>query len=291
MRSRRKPSSSGIRLLNLTQVEEEDIIKLLRRTIKKEYPNAKVYKGALETLAELSVGDARTALGSLETAIAISKSKPIDEKIILSAMQQATALFQQGKLAMAMQWYYFHGSNSDPASNPLADSTGFANLPGAVGRDGMFRRQFSVGGQGMGINTYSGKIETLTAFMEWYFQPEQQERYAAVCQTGLQSVLESDAWQGLNSYNSLFATALDYTNDYWHLPEYSILLDILQEEVSNAISGSKSVQQALDDAAERHEETLERAGYEISRSDETPAVPDTMISPVGSAEVVVLPTN
>lgn len=204
---------------------------------------------------------------------------------------EVNAAFQQGKLAMAMQWYYFHGSNADPASNPLAGDTGFANLPGAIGRDGMFRRQFSVGGQGMGINTYSGKIETLTAFMEWYFQPEQQKRYAAVCQTGLKSVLDSDEWQSLNSYNALFATALDYTNDYWHLPEYSILLDILQEEVSNAISGSKSVQEALDDAAERHEETLERAGYEIVRSDETPEIPDTVISPVGSAEVVILPTN
>lgn len=204
---------------------------------------------------------------------------------------EVNAAFQQGKLAMAMQWYYFHGSNSDPASNPLADSTGFANLPGAVGRDGMFRRQFSVGGQGMGINTYSGNIETLTGFMEWYFQPEQQARYAAVCQTGLKSVLDSDEWQGLNSYNSLFATALDYTNDYWHLPEYSILLDILQEEVSNAISGSKSVEQALADAAERHEETLERAGYEIKRSAEAPEVPDSVISPVGSAEVVALPVN
>jgi len=204
---------------------------------------------------------------------------------------EVNAAFQQGKLAMAMQWYYFHGSNSDTASNPLADSTGFANLPGAVGRDGLFRRQFSVGGQGMGINTYSGKIEPLTSFMEWYFQPEQQKRYAAVCQTGLKSVLESDEWQGLNSYNSLFATALDYTNDYWHLPEYSILLDILQEEVSNAISGSKSVEEALTDAAERHEETLERAGYEIKRSAETPEVPDSVISPVGSAEIVALPVN
>ena len=31
--------------------------------------------------------------------------------------------------------------------------------------------------------------------MEWYFQPEQQKRYAAVCQTGLKTVLESPDWQ------------------------------------------------------------------------------------------------
>jgi multiple sugar transport system substrate-binding protein len=127
--------------------------------------------------------------------------------------------------------------------------------------------------------------------MEWYFQPEQQKRYAAVCQTGLKSVLDDPEWQGLNSYNKHFAKALEYTNDYWHLPEYNVLLDILQEEVSNAISGKKTVQEALDDAAERHEETFEDAGYEIVRSDETPEVPDTMIAPVGKDQVEELPTD
>ena len=202
---------------------------------------------------------------------------------------EVNAAFQQGSLAMAMQWYYFNGSNADPSVNPFADRTGFGNLPGAVGRDGKFRRQFSVGGQGMGINIYSKKIPELTAFMEWYFQAEQQKRYAAVCQTGLKEVTDSPEWQGLNSYNKHFANAFQYTNDYWHLPEYAILLDELQEEVSNAISGSKTVQQALTDAATRHERTLEMAGYEIKRGDSAPEVPDQMITPVGTDEVVPLP--
>jgi multiple sugar transport system substrate-binding protein len=202
---------------------------------------------------------------------------------------EVNAAFQQGRLAMAMQWYYFNGSNSDPAVNKFATSTGFGNLPGAVGRDGKFRRQYSVGGQGMGINTYSGKIDELTKFMEWYFQPEQQARYAAVCQTGLKSVIDSPEWQNLNSYNKHFARALANTNDYWHLPEYAVLLDQLQEEVSNAISGSKTVEQALADAAERHEQTLMAAGYEIKRGDSTPEVPDQLIAPVGKDAVEVLP--
>ena len=117
----------------------------------------------------------------------------------------------------------------------------------------------------MGINKYSKKLPELTKFMEWYFQPDQQKRYAAVCQTGLKAVLESPDWQNLNSYNRQFSTALQYLNDYWHLPEYPVLLDELKQEVSNAISGTKTVQQALADAAEKNERTLERAGYEIKR--------------------------
>ena len=40
--------------------------------------------------------------------------------------------------------------------------------------------------------------------MEWYFQPEQQKRYAAVCQTGLKAVLDAPEWKSLNSYNKHF---------------------------------------------------------------------------------------
>lgn len=200
---------------------------------------------------------------------------------------EINAAFQQGRLAMAMQWFYFNGSNADPDVNPYAESTGFGVLPGAIGRDGLFRRQFSVGGQGVGINAYSQQQDAIQEFLEWYFQPEQQQRYAAVCQTGLASVLESPEWQDLNSFNAAFAVALNYTNDYWHLPEYNILLDILQEEVSNAISGAKTVEEALTDAAERQERALVRAGYTIGES-EAPEVPDTVISPVGMEEVEVL---
>ena len=202
---------------------------------------------------------------------------------------EVNAAFQQGQLAMAMQWYYFNGSNADPAVNKFAEHTGFGNLPGAIGRDGKFRRQFSVGGQGMGLNKYGKNLPELIKFMEWYFQPEQQKRYAAVCQTGLKSVLESPDWQELNSYNKYFADALQYTNDYWHLPEYAVLLDQLQEEISNAIAGTKTVEEALADAAEKHERTLKRAGYEIKRSESTPEVPDQEITPVGADEVVPLP--
>ncbi|MEZ5783347.1 MAG: hypothetical protein R3D70_17380 [Rhizobiaceae bacterium] len=68
---------------------------------------------------------------------------------------EVNTAIQQGQVAMAMQWFYFNGSNADPKVSKFADKIGFAVLPGAVGRDGKFRRQFSVGGQGMGINKYS----------------------------------------------------------------------------------------------------------------------------------------
>ena len=65
-----------------------------------------------------------------------------------------------------------------------------------------------------------------------------------------------------------------------------MLLDELQQEISAAAAGTKTVQQALSDAAEKNERTLERAGYEIKRGESTPEVPDQTISPVGQDKVV-----
>ena len=59
----------------------------------------------------------------------------------------------------------FFGSNADPKISKVAQHAGFENLPGAIGRDGKFRRQFSLGGQGMGINIYSKCVEETWKFI------------------------------------------------------------------------------------------------------------------------------
>ena len=193
--------------------------------------------------------------------------------------------WQQGKVAMAQQWYFFFGSNADPKISKVAKHAGFENLPGAIGRDGKFRRQFSLGGQGMGINIYSKCAEEAWKFIEWYQQYPQQWRYAQTCQSARKDVLNNPEWYKLNTWNKQFSRAMQYTNDYWHLPEYIILLDILQEEVTNAIGGKKTVEQALNDCAKRQERVLKRAGYKIKRTKNIPDVPDQIVTPCGMDEV------
>jgi multiple sugar transport system substrate-binding protein len=199
---------------------------------------------------------------------------------------EVNTAFQTGKVAMAHNWFYFFGAMDDPEQNPYADVTGFAILPGEVGRDGKFRREFSMGGQGMGISKYSRHVEEAWQFLEWYEQYEQQKRYGAVCQTGRQDVLDDPAWQKDNDYNALFNVAFNYTNDYWHLPEYAILLDILQEETHNAITGKKTPEKAMADCAGRQEQVLIKAGYEIERTRKV-EVPDTVCpNPAGKPKIV-----
>jgi multiple sugar transport system substrate-binding protein len=153
-----------------------------------------------------------------------------------------------------------------------------------MGRDGKFRREYSMGGQGMGISKYSKHVDEAWKFIEWYEQHDQQMRYAKNCQTGRADVMKEPEWLKMNPYNALFAKALLLTNDYWHVPEYAILLDIMQEEVNNAIVKKKTPEQAMKDCAERQERTMLQAGYKIERTAAV-EVPDTVVTPVGKDKV------
>lgn len=189
---------------------------------------------------------------------------------------EVNTAMQQGRAAMAMQWFYFFGSMLDPKVSKIVDKVGFAILPGEYGMDGRYRREFSMGGQGIGINKYSKHVDAAWKFIEWYEQHDQQMKYARNCQTGRLSVMKSPEWLQMNPYNKLFRVALNWINDYWHVPEYAILLDIMQEEVNAAVVGKKTAAQALKDCAERHERTLKRAGYEITRTKHVD-VPDNIV--------------
>ena len=197
---------------------------------------------------------------------------------------EVNTAFQQGQVAMAQQWFYFFGSMLDRKISKVSKSVGFAMLPGAWGRDGLYRREYSMGGQGIGISKYSKNLDEAWKFIEWYEQHNQQMRYAMNCQTGRASVMKEAKWLKLNPYNALFAKALLLTNDYWHVPEYAVLLDIMQEEVNNAIVKKKTAEQAMADCANRQEQAMTQAGYKITRTAKVD-VPDTVVNPIGQKSV------
>jgi multiple sugar transport system substrate-binding protein len=219
------------------------------------------------------------SIEGLQTFIDLFAFSPPESRVW--AYEEIDEAFQNGKLAMAAQWYVFFHANNDSTISDYADKVAFANLPGAIGQDGLYRQQFSMGGQGMGISKYSRCKKESWAFIEWFQQKEQQMHYSVAGQSGRLDVLNDKDWQQLTPWNSSFLTATALTNDYWHLPEYTKLLEILQQEVANAVIGVKTAQQALTDAAIAQEQLLSNAGYKISRTENIPDVPDTVVTPVG----------
>ena len=77
------PLLSRSRVVVVSLLSKDAILEVLKRALKAEKATKRVTKRALELLAELSGGDARSALGDLE--LALSLAEKIDEKVVLEA--------------------------------------------------------------------------------------------------------------------------------------------------------------------------------------------------------------
>ena len=77
------PLLSRSRVVVVAPLSKEAILDVLKNAIKAEKATKRVSKKALDLIAELSGGDARSALGDLE--LALSLAEKIDEKVVLEA--------------------------------------------------------------------------------------------------------------------------------------------------------------------------------------------------------------
>lgn len=73
------PLLSRSRVVIVKHLSKKDIIEVLKRAIKAEKATKRVSKAAIDYLAELSGGDARSALGDLELALSLSDKVGVDE--------------------------------------------------------------------------------------------------------------------------------------------------------------------------------------------------------------------
>lgn len=77
------PLLSRSRVVVISALAKTAILEVLRRAVKAEKATKRVSKEALDLIAELSGGDARSALGDLE--LALSLAEKVDEKVVLEA--------------------------------------------------------------------------------------------------------------------------------------------------------------------------------------------------------------
>ncbi len=77
------PLLSRSRVVVVAPLNKDAILEVLKRAVKAEKATKRVTKGALDYIAELSGGDARSALGDLE--LALSLAEKVDEKVVVEA--------------------------------------------------------------------------------------------------------------------------------------------------------------------------------------------------------------
>jgi multiple sugar transport system substrate-binding protein len=159
---------------------------------------------------------------------------------------------QQGRAAMAIQWFAFFPGFVDPKASRTWDKVGFAPVP--AGPKGRF---VALGGQGIGIPRYSKNKQAALSFIKWFQSVETQWAWAkGGGLTGRKSIVNDPAFAELFPFNTAFRDSLPHAKDIWNLPEYAKLLEPSQEKLNEVIRGKLTPKAALDAIAAEHEKVL-----------------------------------
>lgn len=87
------PLLSRSRVVIVSGLKKPDIVKVIRRALEAEKATDRVTDGAVELIAELSGGDARSALGDLE--LSLNLARHVDEKIVETAVGKKMPLYDK----------------------------------------------------------------------------------------------------------------------------------------------------------------------------------------------------
>lgn len=91
------PLLSRSRVLVLQPLSKQEVIEVIKRTLKKLKQSKRVTEKALDYLAELSGGDARVALGNLELALSLSE-KVTPETVKVAAQKKVPGYDKKGDM-------------------------------------------------------------------------------------------------------------------------------------------------------------------------------------------------
>lgn len=87
------PLISRSRVVIVSALKKDDILEVLKRAVKAEKAEKRINDKALEMIAELSGGDARSALGDLE--LALSLAKKVDEEVVKTAAGKKMPIYDK----------------------------------------------------------------------------------------------------------------------------------------------------------------------------------------------------
>ena len=87
------PLISRSRVVIVSALKKADIVEVLRRAVKAEGAEKRVSDEAIDYIAELSAGDARSALGDLE--LSLSLAKKVDKKVVETAVGKKIPLYDK----------------------------------------------------------------------------------------------------------------------------------------------------------------------------------------------------
>lgn len=169
------------------------------------------------------------------------------------------SLFQQGLVAMSIQWTAFAPGYVNCDVSRTCNKVGFATTP--RGPEGWYP---TLGGQGIGINAYTPHKEAAFKLLGWLASREGQKMWAKDVPAGVsgyKSVVETEAYENYQPWYEAQKKQAPHMRDIWSIPEYASMLQITQNHLNNVIVGKESPEEALDNIAQEQEKLLKEAGY------------------------------
>jgi len=167
--------------------------------------------------------------------------------------------YNAGQIAMAMNYFAFLPALVNPETGPFADSTDFFVNPAGPGGD-----QFAaMGGQGTSIINYisDDRKQASMDFIKWFGQEDVQTEWARIggysCNA---NVLQTQEFLDATPYNAAFAETMGFVKDFWNVPVYGELLEVVQRELGRfIIEGEGTAEEAMNNIAEQHDQILRDA--------------------------------
>lgn len=172
-------------------------------------------------------------------------------------------LFLSGNAAMTHMWSVRMPAVVDPDRSVVADSYGVTTVPSLEGVDTVS----PVGGWVMSMNSQVENEELAWDFIKWFTSEDVHRAFVeAGGPPSRYSALEDPELQEMYPW---FDTILEiedisFADNRPRIPESAEIIDIVGLQVSEALSGNMSAEEAMQEANEEIRELMEEAGYPMS---------------------------
>lgn len=157
---------------------------------------------------------------------------------------ESIAALQQGNVAMAEQWTMIYGQVNDPAQSKVPGTIQAALMPGTKIGDKIFRAPH-LGGWSVGVSQYSKNKIAAYKFIEYltYFKDEELA-FNDVTPTLIKTYQNPELIKKYPHY-PVILEALTYAVTRPTIPQSSQLMEISNVEISKALMGEISAQDAI----------------------------------------------
>jgi multiple sugar transport system substrate-binding protein len=165
----------------------------------------------------------------------------------------------QGKIAMANNWFGFMPGLRDPSASTLGKTVaqidqkvGYFITPGET-YEGVTSHAVALGGQGISISAFAppDHQKAMLDFIKWFESPAIQLIWVKTGVGGSANIktLQSATFLNSSPFAKLEVPAFSIARDFWNVPQYAQMLTVLTGNVNKALTGQMDPKAALDDIA------------------------------------------